>query len=90
MYTRLLEDTMEVEDIHELCICIDCRDMVFPLCFIRSENLKYLIVDSTRDDGTEGVVVIPKQNILSVSVVYEQDVQKIFDGENNKDEKMFG
>ena len=80
---------MKMDDISELCVSVDCRDIVFPLCFIRSENLKYLVLDSTRDDGTEGVVVVPKENILSVSVVYEQDITNIFSGDENENE-MFG
>jgi hypothetical protein len=79
---------MELDDISELCVSIDCRDILFPLCFIRKETLKFLVVDSTREDGTEGLVVIPKSNVLSVSVVYEQDLDALF-MEDKKDE-MFG
>ena len=88
MYSQILKDEMELENVSDLCVSIDCRDMIFPFCFIRRETLKYLIVDSTRADGTEGIVVIPKSNILSVSVVYEQDLNVLFEGDG--DDAMFG
>lgn len=87
MYSMILKQA--IGDSVDLCVSIDCRDIVYPFCFIRSETDKYLVVDSTRDDGTEGIVVIPKNNILSVSVVYQQDMDKIFVEEEKKDE-MFG
>lgn len=88
MYSQVLKETMKIDNISDLCISIDCGDIVLPFCFIRKETLKFLIVDSTRADGTEGVVVIPKSNILSVSVVYEQDLDALFEGDN--DDEMFG
>ena len=89
MYSNVLKEVMELDDVKDLCVTVDCKEIVFPLCFIRKETLKYLVVDSTRDDGTEGVIVIPKDKVLSVSVVYEQDIQGLFE-EDVKDEKMFG
>ena len=89
MYSNVLKEVMELEDVKDLCVTVDCKEIVFPLCFIRKETLKYLVVDSTADDGTEKVVVIPKDNILSVNVVYQQDIDRLFEVDG-KDEKMFG
>ena len=77
-----------MDDISELCVSVDCRDIVFPLCFIRSENLKYLVLDSTAEDGTEKVVIVPKSNVLSVNVVYQQDIDRMFEGDD--EDEMFG
>ena len=88
MYSKILKDTMKMDDISELCVGVDCRDVVFPLCFIRSENLKYLVLDSTAEDGTEKVVIVPKSNVLSVNVVYQQDIERMFEGDD--EDEMFG
>jgi len=88
MYSKILKDTMKMDDISELCVSVDCRDIVFPLCFIRSENLKYLVLDSTAEDGTEKVVIVPKSNVLSVNVVYQQDIDRMFEGDD--EDEMFG
>ena len=88
MYSEVLKMVMELDDIKDLCIRVDLREMVYPLCFIHSETLKYLIVDSTGDDGCERKVVIPKSEIISISVVYEQDIDGLFD-ENKEEERMF-
>ena len=65
---------MELEDIKDLCISIDLVEVVYPLCFIREETSDYLVVDNTDENGFEKVVIIPKENILSVKVVYQQDI----------------
>ena len=74
MITEMLKQAMGMDNIKDLCVSIDLRDAVYPMCFIRKETLKYLIVDSTGVDGCERVVIVPKSNILSVNVVYEQDI----------------
>lgn len=90
MYSKLLQDVMKVENVEDLCVKVDLKEgIVYPLCFISHESLKYLVVDSTGEDGCERKVVLPKSEILSISVVYEQDIQGIFDSDN-KEEKMFG
>ena len=74
MYSELLKKHMELEDIKDLCISIDLVEVVYPLCFIREETSDYLVVDNTDENGFEKVVIIPKENILSVKVVYQQDI----------------
>lgn len=74
MISKEIMEAMEIDDVTELCVSIDVGEIVYPLCFIRKETLKYLIVDSTGDDGCERVVIISKDKIVSVNVVYEQDI----------------
>ena len=88
MYSELLKKHMELEDIKDLCVCIDLLDVVYPLCFIREETSDYLVVDNTDENGFEKVVIIPKENILSVKVVYQQDID-LLDGSEKKDLVMF-
>ena len=79
---------MDLDDIKDLCVRVDLRELVYPLCFIHSETLKHLVVYSTGDDGNERIVIIPKCEIISVSVVYQQDIDNIFDSDS-EEERMF-
>ena len=87
MYTDVLKKTMGLDSIKDLCVRIDLKDMVYPLCFIYSETLKYLVVDSTGDDGCERKVIIPKSEVISITIVYQQDIANIFEG--TEEERMF-
>ena len=87
MYTDVLKRVMGLDSIRDLCVRIDLRDMMYPLCFIDSETLKYLVVDSTGDDGCERKVIIPKSEVISITIVYQQDIDGIF--EENEEERMF-
>ena len=79
---------MELDDIKDLCVSIDLLDVVYPLCFIREETSEYLVVDNTDENGFEKVVIIPKDNILAVKVVYQQDIEMLDESEK-KDLVMF-
>ena len=91
MYSELLKKHMELEDIKDLCVSIDLLDVVYPLCFIREETSDYLVVDNTDENGFEKVVIIPKENILSVKVVYEQDMSGLFEEDkfDEKDKRLY-
>lgn len=84
MYSKILDDVMDVSDIHNICLRIDCDGILYPLCFINHETLKYLIIDNTGDDGRERVVILPKDKISSVSIVYQQDID--LESEDERDE----
>ena len=90
MYSELLKKHMGLEDIKDLCVSVDLLEVVYPLCFIREETFKYLVVDSTDENGFEKVVIIPKEKILSVKVVYQQDMDALFDDEDKESRRMFG
>ena len=90
MYSNILKKTMNLTEIKDLCVSITLDEgIIYPLCFIEGEDYKFLIVASTGDDGCERVVIIDKKNIVSISVVYEQDIQGVFDYEGS-DRRMFG
>ena len=84
MYSKILEDVMDVSDFHNVCLRIDCGEMIYPLCFINKEYLNYLVVDNTGEDGCERIVIIPKNKILSIAVVYQQDID--LESEDERDE----
>ena len=90
MYSELLKKHMGLESIKDLCVSVDLLEVVYPLCFIREETFKYLVVDSTDENGFEKVVIIPKEKILSVKVVYQQDMDALFDDEDKESRRMFG
>ena len=79
MYTDILKKVMNLDNIKDVCVKIDLKDIYYPLTFISYENFKYLVIDATGDDGNERKVIIPKSEIISVSVVYQQDIDLIFE-----------
>ena len=76
---------MNIKDIEGICIRVEMDALVYPLCFILEETDNELVVASTGDDGAERIVIINKAKIVSVNVVYQQDIDAIFesDGEEN-------
>ena len=86
MYSEILKEEMGIDSVKDLCIRVELKEIVYPLCFIRKEYVNYLVIDSTGDDGNERVVIIPKSKIISICVVYQQDIDNIFD--EDKEEKV--
>lgn len=84
MISKYLESLTGLES-KNICVSVDLGEMVYPYSFIHDENHKYLVIDSTGDDGCERIVLIPKDRILSVNIVYQQDVEKLF-GVEKRDE----
>lgn len=84
MISKYLESLTGLES-KDICVSVDLGEMVYPYSFIHDENHKYLVIDSTGDDGCERIVLIPKDRILSVNIVYQQDVDKLF-GVEKRDE----
>lgn len=77
--SELLKQSMNLEDITDLCINIELPDNIVSFCFIRSETPTYLIVDATDDNGLEKVVIIAKKEIITISVVYQDEIDSIFE-----------
>ena len=86
MISRILESLTEI-DMKELCISVDVGEIIYPFSFIRDETPEYLIIDSTGDDGRERMVLVPKDKIISVNIVYQQDMDKLF--EKKEEDRMF-
>lgn len=86
MISKYLETLTGLES-NDICISVDIGEMVYPYSFIHDENHKYLVIDSTGEDGCERIVLIPKDKILSVNIVYQQDVDKLF--KVDKRDEMF-
>ena len=52
-------------------------DMIYPLSFILDETDDLLIIVASELDGYERAKIIPKDNISSIEIVYQQDLQQI-------------
>ena len=50
-------------------------DMIYPLSFILDETDDLLIIVASELDGYERAKIIPKDNISSIEIVYQQDLE---------------
>ena len=72
--TDLLHLTLELDPKH-ICLNITTITDLYNLCFIEYEDEDKLGVYITGDDGRERYLIINKAQIVSLQVVYEQDLQ---------------
>lgn len=62
------------EDLEEACVTITTTDYVYPFAFIDFETDEYLGVNYTTEDFTEKFIVLNKKYIISVAIVYQNDI----------------
>lgn len=60
--------------IKDVCVSIATETDIYDLAFIEFETRDLLGVKVTRNDFTEGFVVINKKYIVSIAIVYAGDV----------------
>ena len=72
--TDLLHLTLELDPKH-ICLNITTITDIYNLCFIEYEDEDKIGVYITGDDGRERYLIINKAQIVSLQVVYEQDLQ---------------
>ena len=77
--TEILKRHMDVEDVNDICISIELEDGILPFAFIREELDDSLVVDNTDEMGYEKIVIVPKKSIVTISVVYQDDIDSIFE-----------
>lgn len=61
-------------EIKDACVNILTETDEYPLSFIEFETRDYLGIKTTREDFTEGFVVLNKKYIVSISIVYQNDI----------------
>lgn len=83
--TELLQKTLNIDPEH-ICLNITTITDIFQLCFIEYEDYEKLGVYITGEDGRERFMIINKEQIVALQVIYEQDI-KIGD-ENKTDDVM--
>lgn len=62
------------EDLDEACVTITTTDYVYPFAFIDFETDKFLGVNYTTEDFTEKFIILNKKYIVSVAIVYQNDI----------------
>lgn len=62
------------EEIHDVCVNIVTETHDYNLAFIEFETQDLLGVRVTRHDFSEGLVILNKKYIVSVTMVYEGDI----------------
>lgn len=77
-YINILKNTMKYDSIAEVkdcCINVLTEFIQYNFCFIEFETEDRLGLWVTHEDFTERLVIIEKKYIVSISVVYMQDIQ---------------
>lgn len=88
-YTKMIAKGMSCteEEVREKCLCITTEDTTYNMAFIDYEDANCLGVNYTVSDGTERFVVINKDYITNIAIVYQQDMNQ--DNNNKKDETIY-
>lgn len=66
--------TYKESEIKDVCVSICTIQDKYDLAFIEFETRDFLGIKVTRPDFTEGFVIVNKEYIVSISVVYEGDI----------------
>lgn len=72
--TELLSQVLDVSK-EFICVNISTEIMDYPLCFIEYEDDEKLGIYITGEDGKERYMILNKQYIVSLQVVYENDIK---------------
>lgn len=76
-YRNMIKQGMGYSDdqLDEACVTITTTDYVYPFAFIDFETDEYLGVNYTTEDFTEKFIVLNKEYIVSVAIVYQNDIE---------------
>ena len=61
-------------DLKDACVNILTTTTEYPLSFIEFETKDLIGISTTRSDFTEGFIVLNKEYVVSISIVYENDI----------------
>ena len=64
----------EKKDCSEVCVTITTETEVYPLSFIEFETRDFLGINYTDTDFREKFVVLNKKYIVSIAIVYRDDI----------------
>ena len=78
--TELLSKTLDT-DYQHICLNITTITDIYQLCFIEYEDYEKLGCYLTGTDGRERFLIINKEQIVALQVVYEQDIRLELDKE---------
>lgn len=71
--TELLSNTLNIDPEH-ICLNITTITDIYTLCFIEYEDYEKLGCYITGTDGKERFIIIYKDQIVALQVVYENDI----------------
>ena len=72
--TELLRTALEIDPKH-VCLNITTITDIYPLCFIEYEDNEKIGTYITGEDGRERFLIIYKEHIVALQVIYEQDIE---------------
>lgn len=76
-------------DVKDVCVFISMLDTTYPMAFIDYEDDGIIGVNYTVKDGTERFVIINKEHIVDVGIVYEQDFHMEHEDEEESLDMMY-
>ena len=85
--TELLTTTLKT-DIEQICTNITTITDIYPLYFIEYEDHEKIAGYLTGEDGRERYLIINKEQIVSLQVIYEQDIEIQLQKEERKNDVM--
>lgn len=65
----------EKPDVKDICLTIDTETSAYPLSFIEFETRDFLGINYTDSEFKERFVVLNKKYIVSVAMVYQDDIE---------------
>jgi len=90
-YSLMISKGMNVnkDEVNKVCVRVLTYDTLYNFAFIDYEDDDCLGVSYTVDDGTERFVIINKQNISDIEIVYADDLQQPNDEQEENVDMMF-
>ena len=80
------KDKVKIEDIP---LVINTIDTSYPFAFIDYEEDSVLGVNYTVEDGTERFIVINKEHIVDIEILYQQDIDILTNEEDESPDVMY-
>ena len=90
-YSLMISKGMNVnkDEVNKVCVRVLTYDTLYNFAFIDYEDDDCLGVSYTVDDGTERFVIINKQNISDIEIIYADDLQQPNDEQEENVDMMF-
>lgn len=77
------------DEVNKICVRVLTYDTLYNFAFIDYEDDDCLGVSYTVDDGTERFVIINKQNISDIEIIYADELQQPNDEQEENVDIMF-
>lgn len=90
-YSLMISKGMNVnrDEVNKICVRVLTYDTLYNFAFIDYEDDDCLGVSYTVDDGTERFVIINKQNISDIEIIYADELQQPNDEQEENVDIMY-